>query len=141
MPFIQNVSLINAVRGNHKDAGKNGILIQLVDPGMEFPEPSFDFMNVFRFGFLDAEGTEGFDPECYISDAQAKTIVGILESALQNNQNVIVHCVAGINRSGAVAEVGVMMGFDDTGTHRGANMLVKHKMMSVLGWYYTNESA
>jgi len=35
-----------------------------------------------------------------------------------------------------VAEVGVMMGFDDTERLRIPNIRVKHKMMKVLGWTY-----
>jgi hypothetical protein len=50
--------------------------------------------------------------------------------------NVVVHCHAGICRSGAVAEVGVMMGFADCERFRIPNLLVKHKMMRVLGWAY-----
>jgi hypothetical protein len=50
--------------------------------------------------------------------------------------DVVVHCVAGICRSGAVAEVGVMMGFDDAEAFRSPNLLVKHKMMRKLGWTY-----
>jgi hypothetical protein len=50
--------------------------------------------------------------------------------------NVIVHCVAGVCRSGAVCEVGVMLGFDDTEAFRSPNLLVKHRMMKCLGWTY-----
>jgi hypothetical protein len=50
--------------------------------------------------------------------------------------NVVVHCFAGICRSGAVTEVGVMMGFEDTGRFRAPNLLVKHRMMRALGWTY-----
>jgi hypothetical protein len=50
--------------------------------------------------------------------------------------NVVVHCFAGICRSGAVCEVGVMMGFNDTGRFRAPNLLVKHRMMRALGWTY-----
>jgi hypothetical protein len=50
--------------------------------------------------------------------------------------NVIVHCVAGVCRSGAVCEIGVMMGFDDTEAFRSPNLLVKHRMMKHLGWTY-----
>jgi hypothetical protein len=52
---------------------------------------------------------------------------------------VIVHCVAGVCRSGAVCEVGVIMGFDDTEVFRSPNLLVKHKMMKVLGWLYDEQ--
>jgi hypothetical protein len=50
--------------------------------------------------------------------------------------NVVVHCFAGICRSGAVCEGGVMMGFNDTERYRSPNLLVKHRMMKVLGWTY-----
>ena len=50
--------------------------------------------------------------------------------------NVVVHCYAGICRSGAVCEVGVMMGFNDTERFRSPNLLVKHRMMKALGWTY-----
>lgn len=135
-PFIQNVSLDAVRRGNHKDADENSILIQIVDPAYTFPESSFDFKEVHQFEFLDAEGTEGFPDEALITDDQADEIVKILKHALSNNANVIVHCHAGIARSGAVAEVGVMMGFIDTRSHRIPNLLVKRKLLQKLGWYY-----
>jgi hypothetical protein len=53
--------------------------------------------------------------------------------------NVVVHCHAGICRSGAVCELGVMMGFNDCERFRMPNLLVKHKMMRVLGWTYDSE--
>jgi predicted protein tyrosine phosphatase len=51
--------------------------------------------------------------------------------------NVVVHCMAGLCRSGAVAEVGVMMGFDDTERFRSPNLMVKHSLMRALGWTYS----
>ena len=53
--------------------------------------------------------------------------------------DVVVHCHAGICRSGAVAEIGVMLGFDDAEAFRSPNLLVKHKMMKVLGWTYDSD--
>jgi predicted protein tyrosine phosphatase len=55
---------------------------------------------------------------------------------MENRMNVVVHCTAGLCRSGAVAEVGIMMGFDDTERTRIPNIRVKHRMMKVLGWTY-----
>lgn len=60
----------------------------------------------------------------------------MLQGALRHDIDVVVHCVAGICRSGAVCEVGVMMGFEDTGAFRNPNLLVKHNMMRSLGWTY-----
>ena len=70
------------------------------------------------------------------SHEQAAELVRLLQHASANRMNVIVHCVAGVCRSGAVCEVGVMLGFDDTEAFRSPNLLVKHRMMKALGWTY-----
>lgn len=134
--FIQNISLDDTRKAWHFDPGPNSMLIQIVDPAMKFPIPKFNFKEVFQFEFLDAEKTDGFPDEVKITDSQAQQLVDLLKHAIDNRMNVIVHCVAGLCRSGAVAEVGVMMGFDDTGTVRSPNLLVKHKMMKILGMTY-----
>jgi predicted protein tyrosine phosphatase len=137
MPWIQNVALSDIKKGFHIDPGPNNLLIQIVDCGMEFPEPLYKFNHVAQFQFLDLEKNDScIEPEMKITDDQAKSLVLILKQALLNRSNVIVHCVAGVCRSGAVCEVGVMMGFDDTEVFRSPNLLVKHKMMKVLGMTY-----
>lgn len=50
--------------------------------------------------------------------------------------NVVVHCYAGIFRSGAVAEVGVILGFEDTHVFRSPNRLVKHRILKALNLEY-----
>lgn len=135
--WIQNVSLADITKGYHIDAGPNAVLIQIVDTGMMFPTPLYKFSEVHQFSFLDVEEhDEVIEPEMKITQDQADQLVAILQNALFNRKNVIVHCVAGVCRSGAVAEVGVMMGFEDTETWRSPNMLVKHRMMRSLGWTY-----
>ena len=137
MPWIQNVALSDIKKGFHIAPGPNNLLIQIVDCGMEFPEPKYKFNSVHQFEFLDLERDDYcIEPEMKITDDQAKSLVILLQQALLNRSNVIVHCVAGVCRSGAVCEVGVMMGFDDTEAFRSPNLLVKHKMMSVLGMTY-----
>lgn len=144
-PWIQNVSLSDVKRGHHIDAGINSMLIQIVDPAMEFPTPSYQFKEVHQFEFLDIEedGMTNFGDgemvdvsEFAITQAQADQLVELLQRAFENRMNVVVHCVAGVCRSGAVCEVGVMMGFRDTEAFRSPNLLVKHKMMKKLGWTY-----
>jgi rhodanese-related sulfurtransferase len=71
-----------------------------------------------------------------VTDEQAQQLVTLLQHAKDNHMNVVVHCHAGVCRSGAVAEVGVMLGFDDAEAFRSPNLLVKHKMMKHLGWTY-----
>ena len=140
MPWIQNISLSEVIRGHHYDPGVNSMLIQIVDPGVEFPEPKYSFKERHQFSFLDIEARDrSLDESWRCSPEQAKDLVRCLQHALDNSMNVVVHCHAGVCRSGAVAEVGVMMGFDDAEAFRSPNLLVKHKMMKVLGWTYDED--
>jgi predicted protein tyrosine phosphatase len=136
-PWIQNVSFADVQKGHHMDAGWNAMLIQIVDPDMEYPVPLYQFRETHQFKFLDLEENDfAMSEDMKVSDAQAKRLVELLRHAMDNRMNVLVHCVAGVCRSGAVCEVGVMMGFRDTEVFRSPNLMVKHKMMRELGWYY-----
>jgi hypothetical protein len=73
------------------------------------------------------------------SQEQANELVRLLQHALENRMDVVVHCHAGICRSGAVCEIGVMLGFKDTEAFRSPNLLVKHRMMRTLGWLYDEQ--
>ena len=138
MPWIQNVGLGDIKRGLHIDAGVNSMLIQIVDPDTEFPTPQYSFKEVHQFKFLDIEEKdECLDEAMRCSREQANELVRLLQHALEHHMNVVVHCHAGVCRSGAVCEIGVMLGFDDTEVFRSPNLLVKHRMMKALGW--TNE--
>jgi predicted protein tyrosine phosphatase len=137
MPWIQNVSLADVRKGHHVAVKENSMLIQIVDPDMEHPEPAQTFREIHQFKFLDLEKSDDSINDAWkVSDAQAESLVELLQHALENRMDVVVHCVAGVCRSGAVCEVGVMMGFDDTEVFRSPNLLVKHKMMRKLGWTY-----
>lgn len=146
--WIQNVPLAAIPQGDHMGNGDNTILIQIVDPAMEFPEPKYQFDEVYQFEFLDVEGdcTSNLGDgkltdmsEWAITDEQATELVAILKYAQHHNKNVVVHCHAGICRSGAVAEVGVMLGFEDAKAFRAPNLRVKHMMMQQLGWTYDTD--
>lgn len=138
MPFIENVAASDIPSRFHHDAGENSMLIQIMDTGTSWwPTPIHKFKEIHRFEFLDVEENDIVDDEAMkISDEQAKQLVALLQHALDNHMNVVVHCFAGICRSGAVCEIGVMMGFNDTEKFRQPNLLVKHKMMKVLDWSY-----
>jgi len=82
------------------------------------------------------EKDECLDESMRCSQEKANELVRLLQHALEHRMNVIVHCHAGVCRSGAVCEVGVMLGFDDTEVFRSPNLLVKHRMMKHLGWTY-----
>lgn len=134
--WIQNVSMSDIRQGFHINPGINSMLIQIVDPAYEFPVPKYQFCEVHQFEFLDAERDDRFPDECKCTDEQAQQLVNLLLKAYGQRMNVIVHCHAGVCRSGAVAEIGVMLGFDDSEAFRSPNLLVKHKMMKALGWTY-----
>ena len=137
MPWIQNVALSDIRTGHHINPGENAMLIQIVDPPGDFPTPLYKFKEVHQFQFLDVEERdEVLEEAMKCSSEQAAELARLLQHALDNRMNVIVHCVAGVCRSGAVCEVGVMMGFDDTEAFRAPNLLVKHRMMRHLGWTY-----
>lgn len=142
MPWIQNVAMSDIKKGFHINPGDNALLIQIVDCGSEFPEPLYKFKSIHQFQFLDVEEKDYvLEEEMRCSQEQANSLVLILKQALLNRMNVIVHCHAGVCRSGAVCEVGVMLGFDDTEVFRSPNLLVKHRMMKALGWAYDENEA
>jgi predicted protein tyrosine phosphatase len=136
MPWIENVAAADIPTGFHHDVGPNSMLISITDPAGWRPEAKQQFKERHDFEFLDAEDNDREPEEAKITDAQAEQIVALLQRALDNRMNVVVHCMAGICRSGAVVEVGVMMGFNDCEKYRQPNLRVKHKLMKQLGWTY-----
>lgn len=138
MPWIQNISKKEVANAHHFDPGPNSMLICINDPATEPAIPRFPFSIIQFFEFLDVEDTDitWCPEEAMISDKQAEELVNLLKHALHWNMNVIVHCHAGVCRSGAVVEVATMMGFTDTEKWRSPNLRVKHKMMQVLGLAY-----
>jgi protein-tyrosine phosphatase len=131
MPKIENCSWGDFLRGHHRLSPENAIAIQITDPGDVPPEPPEDVFGArHSFQFLDAEEPTRFFPEeKLISDTQAEKIASILVDALENNQDVLVHCVVGVCRSGAVVEVAEMIGFDECPRYRQPNTRVKRKLM------------
>ena len=143
-PWVENVSLHDIKKAQHFDPGPNSMLISIVDPDMEFPGVPFPFGEIHRFKFLDIE-EDGFTnlgdgswtdmSDFSITDIQAQKIVELLKRAFEKRMNLVVHCHAGVCRSGAVAEVAVIMGFKDTKRFRSPNLLVKKKLLKFLGFH------
>lgn len=127
--WIQNISKKDVAIGNHFQVvpGRD-VLIQIVDPCVEFPTPKFAFGEIHQFEFLDIEEQDDFA----ITTEQAEQIAAILLNAKTTRKNVVVHCHAGLCRSGAVAEVGVMLGFTDPEVIRLPNTRVKQFLMDAL---------
>jgi predicted protein tyrosine phosphatase len=141
MPWIENCAADDISLGYHHDAGPNSMLIQIMDPGSWFPKPRHVFKETHAFEFLDIDDNdEADDPEMFVSEKQAKELIGLLQHALDNRMNVIVHCFAGICRSGAVVEVGTKLGFDAVEKFRSPNTRVMRLMMSELGLDYDVKS-
>lgn len=131
--FIENCSKSDVLHGHHFDAGPNAMLIRIQDPATEFGKIKYPFKEIYEFEFLDAEDGDDFFPdECKIQDEQAVEIIRLLQHAQENAMNVVVHCHAGICRSGAVVEVAIVMGFTSIDRYREPNVRVKTKMMKLL---------
>lgn len=81
-PWIQNVSLSDIKKGFHIDPGPNAMLIQIVDPAMEFPTPKYAFREVHQFEFLDLEIADKWGEEFKVTREQAQQLVALLEHAL-----------------------------------------------------------
>lgn len=137
MRYIENCSADDISNGKHYDAGSNSMLIQIMDPPGDFPTPKYKFKEVYQFQFLDIEDCDpADDPEMYISVEQSKELVRLLHRALDNSMNVVVHCWAGVSRSGAVVEVATHMGFYAVEKFRSPNTRVIRLMMQELGLPY-----
>ena len=137
--FIENVAASDVNTGFHYDPGLNSMLISITDPAGWKPTPVHKFKEIHEFEFLDAEDGDDFPDECMIQDDQAAELVRLLQHAQEKHMNVVVHCYAGICRSGAVVEVATIMGFTPTDRFRLPNLRVKQKMMKVLGLTYEHE--
>jgi predicted protein tyrosine phosphatase len=123
MSHIQHVSLANYRSGHFLSAD---IAIRICDDESMFGE---DYPNMQTHRFVFADVNEG--DRCAIDCEQAQQILVILQAAKDNNQHVLVHCVAGISRSGAVAQFAIdYLGFDD----------VALKVLSPTSWRLPNAS-
>ena len=128
MPYIENISLRQAVKGDHWNRGQDSVLIQIVNPAYGFPNTSTKFSEVFQFEILDAEDRDNFHEDAKFSTEQAAQIVKILVDALDANKNVTVHCHMGISRSGAVALIGSFIGFELRTKNQVPNRLMQKLM-------------
>lgn len=135
MPNIENVAWSDVVKGNYKNNPDQSVLIQIVDPDVEeppVPNRSFHMTKVFRFYDLDTPSPS--NEQNMISSSQAASIAQILQHCYSRCLNITVHCHAGLCRSGAVAEVGEIMGFKYVGNVKRPNIYVKKLLMKALGW-------
>jgi len=135
VPKIENQSMINIKDGVHRLEARNSILIQITDPDRDFVEPQYknDFIKIYQFKFYDVTeplwGRGLIEP---ITQDQADEIFEILLNAYDIGVDVLVHCYAGLCRSGAVVEVGTIMGFEAVHENRIPNVEVKSKLLRAM---------
>ena len=139
-PFIQNISRSDIELGNHApSSAEHTILIQISDVGRTQPLPVNKFKRVHQFIFDDVEQDLTEDGEIGITEEQAVIIADIIKTAWENDYDIIVHCHAGLCRSGGIAQAAEAFGFAPGGREQVPNLRVKHKVMAALGLSYDEE--
>ena len=129
MPLIENVPMFAVELGSHRINAKNAYLISITDPKDKKPEIAGKFAEVHYFKFHDLEKIPEDMPDAILmNDADATKIISILNKALAKNYDVVVHCGAGICRSGAVVEAATALGFVPVHNNRIPNLHVKRKL-------------
>lgn len=138
--FIDNASREDIVHGMHMDSYGPCMLIQIRgynEP--DFPTPLKHFTEVHKFVFDDTEDITDLES---ITPTQAKAIASLLMKAKQKGYNIVVHCYAGLCRSGAVVEAAMSIGFKPNPERtRLPNVLVKRMVMTSLGTYITSSTS
>ena len=113
--------------------GPTSVVVSITEPG-RFAKIPAGFAAVLRLKFQDYEDTRKHPAMAVLfHPRQADQLADFLTK--HRGKNVVVHCAAGISRSGAVAEV-VMEAFpeyEDRGGHRFPNGLVKRLLKRALG--------
>ena len=138
-PWICNVSAKDITRGWYPKT-EHMVLIQISEPGTTPPDASTGiFKEVHQFFFLDADEEDCLEEmkPYLISDDTANKLANILTRCLEHGISIVVHCRAGLCRSGAVAEAGIILGFNETKNPRIPNPMVKRKLLKALGLGYS----
>lgn len=109
------------------------VVISITEPG-RFAKIPDGFRVVLRMKFQDYEDTRPHPEKAVLfHPRQAERLAEFIKE--YRGANIIVHCAAGISRSGAIAEV-VLEAFseyEDRGYHRHANGLVKRLLKRAMG--------
>ena len=117
---IYNYSLNDIKRGEH-EVPENAVLIQIYESHSVCPKaPRADeFSQVFQFELSDKE-FEFTAPEI----TQAQALKATLRLLARNSIPIVVHCAAGLSRSGAVVEAALELGYTDPEFEREPNKLL-----------------
>lgn len=127
MPYVENVSRDAIEKGLHCEYNYDkDLLIQITDPDSDFPEPFYHFKNVVQYKFWDSEEDDGPTHD------QAIQIATQILKAWHHGLNILVHCQAGLCRSGAVAEAAIMLGFQEVHKRRWPNRRLGKQLTTIL---------
>lgn len=130
--------------GYHNYWGFDTWLIRIYDtyPIYKAYPPRKEFEKIFEFTFddLDPEFLTGKEIRQYkiFNKNHATKILKILELAKESKKNIVIHCVAGICRSGAIAEVAEeLFDFNYKEKDRFPNTYIKDLLLEV---YYESRN-
>ncbi|MDO9252601.1 MAG: hypothetical protein Q7U48_13760 [Hydrogenophaga sp.] len=112
MPTITRCSAAEFLAGVHPAPSREAVAIQITDPCCAAPRAGDQYHALHHFEFTDTERASELTGEFAINNDQARSIAVILRDALAEGRDVVVHCQAGIYRSGGVAEAARRCGFD-----------------------------
>lgn len=127
-PWIQNVAKADIPKGDHAFAPGKTALISILDPAATPPERKREFTEVLQLEFLDVDE----ESDVSIKPEHAIQILNFLKKCQETNTNVVVHCTAGVCRSGGVASAAEILGFrwrKPKNFYYSPNLLVKRMIL------------
>lgn len=131
MPWIANVGEAHAEMFTPDD---NTVVISITEPKRKARLSGFKDMLRLEFQDYDSSRKHPEDAVLFTPTLAAR-IVRFARKHRDNNSNILVHCAAGISRSGAVAEalLEAFPEYEDKGWPRFPNGMVKSMMKRALG--------
>lgn len=104
MPTITRCSAAEFLAGIHPAPSPEAVAIQITDPCCAVPRAGNAYHALHHFEFADVVSIHEPTGEFAITSQQAIRIAQVLRSALAEDRDVVVHCRAGIRRSGAICK-------------------------------------
>lgn len=131
MPWIANVGESHAEMYEPDD---NTVVISITEPNRKARLNGFKDM--LRLEFQDYDHNRNHPEDAVLfTPTLAARIVRFARKHRDNESNILIHCAAGISRSGAVAEalLEAFPEYEDKGLKRYPNNMVKTMMKRALG--------
>lgn len=144
--YVHNVDYLSFKEGWFVNTPKNKtILISICDADKKFHVPKGsqmdDWAGAWCFHFDDIGPELNGVDDCYaMTETQGQSLVCILNDAVHNKWNVVVHCTAGLCRSGAVAEFLIRhFGYHEVNPVRLPNIHVLNTLERIAGKQQTED--